>query len=194
MYLSESAPNLFSFQSPEEREKKTSSAMFADCRMPSEIILQKEEVAQTLSFQHTHTHTHTNTHTHPRRQPNASTDCWSIRYDIYVVSVCGGPVRGAASPTQIESRDLSTCGQFVIPEATGSEGGGVRKPACICVCLCVCVCVCFLHLMSLHANMSFLSGAKKRSDRSQKNTFLFFFRLPAFTSNLYRPWHGNRFH
>lgn len=64
-------------------------------------------------------------HSHTHRQPNASVDCWSIRYDIRVVSVCGRPVRNAASLTKIRSCDLLTVGWFVLAEATGSGGNGV---------------------------------------------------------------------
>ena len=80
-------------------------------------------------------HTQTLEYVHTYDQPNASTECRSIRYDIRVVRVCAEPVRSADSPSQMGSHDLPTCGQFVIPGATGSEGGGVRSPACWCVCI-----------------------------------------------------------
>lgn len=69
---------------------------------------------------------HTNTHAHKR--PNSSVSCWSLSTDIRAK-----PVRSATATTQTRSPDSQTCRWFVIPEVTGSWGGGVVLLTPLCV-------------------------------------------------------------
>lgn len=61
--------------------------------------------------------------------------CRSLNKDIRVIVVCGKVVR-SASVAQTRSPDSQTCGRFVIPEVTGSAGGGDTSPVRLCVHVC----------------------------------------------------------
>lgn len=72
-------------------------------------------------------------------------------------------VRSVASSTQMRSCDSPACGPFVNPEATGVRGGGgwvVFDGPLSCVFVCLSSTLNIVHFMSLHANMSSLSGPK----------------------------------
>lgn len=62
--------------------------------------------------------------------------CRSLNKDIRVIVVCGKVVR-SASVAQTRSPDSQTCGRFVIPEVTGSAGGGDTSPVRLCVHVCM---------------------------------------------------------
>ena len=126
--------------------------MFAECHHILCCMGGGQTNTHSLSLSHIHTYTY--------RQPNASMDCWSIRYDIRVVSVCVE----ACQKCRLADTDEITwrADLWAICQTQKRQGqrGMVLDRRRPCVRVSSSAAVNIVHFMSLHGNMSLLSGAE----------------------------------
>ena len=119
------------------------SVVFVDCWMPPLIVLHEwRSFCLFPALSHTHTHTHIHIHIHTHKQPNASMDCWSIRYDIRVVSVCGQPVSERCPRRRRRGCHVTRCRRvdyLLSSQKRQGQGGDGVRPAALLMGVCVSV-------------------------------------------------------